>query len=184
MSNVLRVLHQEHTNLGKLLKILERRFAEIATADGSNLELICDILEYCQNYPDACHHPKEDLILEKLKKRDPAAAKRFGDLEREHEKLGQNTKALSASVSRMLLDESVSRDEIYRSAQTFIEGYWQHMNFEEEQFFPSAERALTPTDWRDIEAEIKDPADPLFSPHTAERYWRLRYEIFETDGAI
>lgn len=184
MSNVLRVLHQEHTNFGKLLKILERRFAEIAAADSSNLELICDILEYCQNYPDACHHPKEDLILKKLWDRDPKAAKRIGDLEREHEKLGKDTKALAASVGRMLLDESVPREEIHGSAQEFIKSYWQHLNFEEEQFFPIAERALTPSDWRDIEAEIQDPADPLFSPHTAERYWRLRYEIFETDGAI
>lgn len=183
MTDVLRILHQEHTNLGKLLKILERRFAELAAADANNLELIRDIFEYCQNFPDACHHPKEDLILKKLKVRDPEAAARIGDLTGEHAELREKTNSLAQTVSSMLADGTVSRDAVQESAQAFIETYWRHMALEEEQFFPAARRALTESDWRDIEHEINDPDDPLFSPHVAERFSRLRYEIFDVDGA-
>ena len=183
MTDVLRILHQEHTNLGKLLKILERRFAELAASDANNLELIHDIFVYCQNFPDACHHPKEELILEKLKRRDPDAAARIGELTKEHSDIREKTNTLAQTVSRMLADETISRDAVQAMAQAFIEGYWRHMALEEEHFFPAARQALTVEDWRDIEAEINDPDDPLFSPHVAERYSRLRYEIFDVDGA-
>lgn len=183
MSEILRVLHQEHTNIGKLLKVLERRVAELEAAEAGHLELIRDILDYFQNFPDACHHPKEDLVLERLKVRDPAAAEPAKGLGDEHAALAGLTDRFAASVDRMLADETIARDAVRAEANEFIQAYWRHMRLEEEHFFPAARRALTDQDWQDIAVELADPEDPLFSDRTAERYWRLRYEIFEADGA-
>jgi hypothetical protein len=37
-------------------------------------------------HPDSCHHPKENMIFEKPKARDPIAAASISDLEAEHGK--------------------------------------------------------------------------------------------------
>ena len=48
------------------------------------MRVIQAVIGYFQDYPDCCDHPKEDMVLEKLKARDPVAAESVGDLEAEH----------------------------------------------------------------------------------------------------
>ena len=183
MSNVIRVLHQEHTNLGKLLKVLERRVAALGSAEASDLELIRDVLEYCLHYPSEVHHPKEDQVLAALRARDPKAAEPVKDLEAEHEELKRLTVDVAAKIDNALSDAPVSKDDIREAAAAFIETYWRHMTMEEDEFFPIALKTLTDEDWQAIDAKISDPVDPLFSEQAADKYARLRYEIFKADAA-
>ena len=85
MTYVVEVLRQEHRNIEKLLRVLERELSVFDRGDRPNYEVVVGIIGYFKDYPDSCHHPKEDMIFDKLKSRDPAAAAKIGDLHAEHE---------------------------------------------------------------------------------------------------
>ena len=82
---IIDVLLAEHRNIKKLLHVLEQEISEFDRSNPPDYEIIQAIIEYFQDYPEGYHHPKEDMVFEKLKLRDPAVAKRIGDIEDEHE---------------------------------------------------------------------------------------------------
>ncbi|MHC4710821.1 MAG: hemerythrin domain-containing protein, partial [Planctomycetota bacterium] len=87
MAEVMKVLYQDHRNLAKLLKVLERQLAVFEDRGEPDYDVIRAVLDYCTTYPDLCHHPKEDLVLDALSARDAAAADRVGNLHQDHEEL-------------------------------------------------------------------------------------------------
>ncbi len=73
---VIESLRQEHRNIEKLLLVLERELSVFARGERPDYEVVHAVIAYFQVYPDAYHHPPEDVVFEKLKMRDPAAAAR------------------------------------------------------------------------------------------------------------
>ena len=74
MTYVVEVLRQEHRNIEKLLRVLERELSVFDRGDRPNYEAVLGVIDYFKDYPNSCHHPKEDIIFEKLKSRDPVTA--------------------------------------------------------------------------------------------------------------
>ena len=89
LPGVLQRIGWEHKNMAKLLNLLERQVAVFEHDGETDYELIDALVEYFRRFPDACHHPKEDLIFARLKECNPAAATAVGDLPKEHEELCQ-----------------------------------------------------------------------------------------------
>ena len=58
-------LHGAHADLARLLALLERQLALFTAGDAADCDVIGAILRDCLEYPDAVHHPKEDLIYTK-----------------------------------------------------------------------------------------------------------------------
>jgi hypothetical protein len=69
-------LRQEHRNSEGLLVILERELSLFARGKRPDYEVIRAIIAYFEVYPDAYHHPQEDLVFKKFEMRDPKAAGR------------------------------------------------------------------------------------------------------------
>jgi hypothetical protein len=84
MTHIIEVLRQEHCNIESLLPVLERELSVFDRGDRPDYDVVRAVIDYLKDYPDSCHHPKEDMIVEKLKARDPVAAATIGDLEAEH----------------------------------------------------------------------------------------------------
>jgi hemerythrin-like domain-containing protein len=181
VSKTLNLLRREHTHLAKLLKLLDRQIARFGAGERPDYDIISGIIEYCLDFPDQCHHPKEDLIYRKLQERDPEAAEAVGDLENEHEKLSGLTLELAATVRRVLGEVELPRDYVMKLAEEFLTTYRLHIQMEEQLFFPAAERVLTQDDWAGIDARVNDHSDPLFGEHVHERFQSLRDDIYAMD---
>ena len=69
MVEIIEILRQEHRNIEKLLNALEQELNVFARAERPDYEVIQAIIEYFKQYPDTCHHPKEDIIYEKFNSR-------------------------------------------------------------------------------------------------------------------
>lgn len=177
----IRRLREEHNNISKLLNILERHLA-IFKADGPpDYELIKEVVDYFMSYPDACHHPKEDLIYEKLRERDPQAAA-AGNLPEQHVKLAGRTKLFSEMVNAVLREAQVSRADFEQAARDFLEYQRTHMLMEEKHFLPAAQRSLTESDWAEIVARISEPDDPVFGEAVESRFELLRQQILDWEA--
>jgi hemerythrin-like domain-containing protein len=177
MAAILDTLRQEHVNLDRLLGVLAKQGEVFERADSPDFDLIEDILDYFENFPDRYHHPLENAILRRLTERDAAAATQVGDLEGEHRAIAQRARSLRTVFRHVREEEEISRDAVLGEIQSFLDGYHHHMNMEEDVLFIAAAASLLDEDWRAIEAESSRASDPLWDNRDEERYGRLRREI-------
>jgi hemerythrin-like domain-containing protein len=179
MPDTLFLLRLEHGNLSKLLRLIEDQLAaaEAGTPmDGELLSLAC---EYFADYPDQCHHPKEDLLYKLLSKRDPVSCSGLRDLSADHRRLHELTMAFAAAVRRMRdqpQSASTSPPDVMRE---FTEHYRRHMRDEEQRFFRLAEERLSKDDWDALDFAMFDRDDPLFD-HAAEKRFSALSQRIET----
>lgn len=174
---VLRQLHEEHRNIARLLAVLERELGLFDRTERPDYDVLTGIAAYFTGFPDRCHHPKENLVLEKLRERDPEAAALVGDLDAEHERIGALARHFREAVKNVLQEVEVSRSAFDEVIRHFIREQRRHMEMEERDFFPLAEKILAPGDWAELEARAGTEEDPLFGPKVAAEFEALRENI-------
>lgn len=178
---VIDILRQEHRNFETLLLVLERELDLFARGERPDYEVVHAVIAYFEVYPDACHHPLEDVVFEKLKARDSAAAKRIGDLAADHRRGAERLRRVAQAVENVLADRELLRQTINETIGDFIEQERRHMAMEERYFFPVAVKALQPQDWAEIAARLADQKDPLFSDVVEEKFEVVRSHILELE---
>ena len=177
MVDVVNSLLQDHANMARLLDAIEQELAAFDRGERPDYDIIQGALEYCLNYPDLYHHPKEDLVWDRLQERDAATAAALGDLRSEHKTLAELTRRFAAAVHAVLHDLEVPRGSFDHAAREFLGRYRHHMAVEEERFFPAAVGKLTADDWAEIETEMTERNDPRFDAQSGERFTALREKI-------
>jgi hemerythrin-like domain-containing protein len=99
MTYVVEVLRQEHRNIEKLLRILERELSVFDRGNRPNYEVVLGVIDYFKDYPDSCHHPKEDIIFEKLQLRDSIGEERLKRRRRKEGTLDRLSPVCGASIN-------------------------------------------------------------------------------------
>ena len=174
MPHPMETLQIEHKRIRRLLDLLEEQTVVIEEAGEPDYELIKEILDYFLIYPDLCHHPRENLVLEKLRARAPDAAREVGALDAEHEGLSRQFHDFSHAVMNLMLEVEVPREALVRLARAFVDDERRHMEEEERVFFPAALRHLTDEDWDDIGTRSTLFKDPLSPTQSGIRFPELR----------
>jgi hemerythrin-like domain-containing protein len=177
MPKIIDILLEEHQNIEKLLLVLERELEVFDSGERPDYEVLQTMIQYFQDYPESCHHPKEEMIFEKLKARDPAAAKRFGDVEAEHEVETRRLRSFARAVDSVLADQEFLRESFHLAVQDFVRHQREHLQKEERLLFPAAATALQREDWAEIDARLDDRKDPLFDSVVEERFRDLQKTI-------
>lgn len=179
MSDAILLLRLEHGNMTRLLDRVEEQVRNLEQGTAVNHKLLAEAINYLQNYPDQCHHPKEDLVLEVMARRDPKAAVEIGDLAGEHRKISD----LTAQAARALEQVGSIRgsDVLLDALRSLTTSYRNHMSMEESVFFPRALQVLDRSDWSSIDFDLFDRDDPLFDHAQEQRFRALRESITGND---
>ncbi len=177
MSNIIQILLEEHRNIDKLLLVLENELEVFDRSEVPDYEILQAVLQYFEDYPENFHHPKEDMVFEKLKLRDPTAAERIGDVEAEHELETLRLRRLIDAVEEILAGREFLRQVFHDVVSDFIKHQRQHMDKEERLLFPAAVQRLRPEDWADIDARLNDRKDPLFNGVVETKFQALQRTI-------
>ena len=177
MPKIIDILLEEHQNIEKLLLVLEHELEIFDRSGRPDYEILQTIIQYFQDYPENCHHPKEELIFEKLKLRDPAAAKRFGNVEAEHAVETRRLRSFARAVEYILADQEFLRETFHLAVHDFIEHQREHLKKEERLLFPAALKALQSEDWAAIDGRLDDRKDPLFDSVVEEKFHNLQKTI-------
>ena len=176
--NTLRILRAEHNSIVFLLGLLETQASLMEKTGQPDLKLITEITDYFRSFPDMHHHPKEDIVLRRLRKRAPGLDAEFFGLEAEHEVLSDKLQSFSRAVVALLVDPSpMTRADFIKTVRCFIEHEREHMAIEERFFFPAAEKWLTEEDWIEIDEAVSHFVDPLSAPDAGLRYYSLREKL-------
>jgi len=179
MSRIIEILLDEHRNIEKLLHVLEQELDVFDHSDPPDYEILQAIIEYFQDYPESYHHPKEDLVFEKLKLRDPTAATRVGDAQAEHQAETNRLHRFARAVADVLAGHEYPRQRFHNIVHDFIESQRRHMHEEERLLFPAAIKALQPTDWAEIDARLSNGIDPLFGGTNEMKFHALRQSVLQ-----
>ena len=179
MTSIIETLREEHRNIEELLLVLEQELIVFDRNERPDYEVIQAVVRYFEDYPDCCHHPKEDMIFEKLKARDSAVAESVGDLEAEHDNEGKRLRQVAHVVRSILTDHDILRQTFHNTMRNFIDFERKHMQMEERVLFPTAVKILAAEDWVAIEGAWGEKQDSLFNAAIEERCRSLRERILQ-----
>ena len=176
MPDTLVLLRLEHRNFVRVLDVLDAMTDRLERGDTIDGRLLDQVFRYFLGYPECCHHPKEDLVYERLRRRDPTTAARVGDLLADHQALGEQTHAAAARARKATGGVDPGLVEVLRR---FSEATRRHLRTEEEEIFPAMVRTLTREDWDEIDFTLFDQKDPVFDLRAETEFRALRRAIVD-----
>jgi len=172
MPALLERLNQDHKHLALVLDLLEKLLDLFHEGEEPDYELICEMLEYMENYEDQVHHPSEDLIFERMKARGSHHSV-IDVLMKQHSVLGELTRYFRQSLEGIVHEEVLRRDQVEAQGRDLVETLRNHLNLEEGEAFPLAREVLTDADWEELEREASAVADPVFGDRDPARFRAL-----------
>jgi len=182
MIQIIEQLGRDHRNMRLLLDIVEEETNAYHEGHTPDFDLLRLIAEYALHYPDLVHHPKENLILERLVIHDPDAAEAVGDLIAEHRKLAELTRRFAGAIGNAARDVELPREWLDALTREYLLANRLHMQLEEQHFLPRAMATLTEEDWIEIDQNLSHVDDPIFGGKVAQAYLRLHERILRLHG--
>ena len=183
MVEIIEILRQEHRNIEKLLRVMEQELSVFDRGERPDYEVFGAIIEFFKKYPDSCHHPKEDIIYETFKARDPARAASIADLQAEHRQGALRLRRVAQAIDSVLNDQELLRERVDRIVRDFIDNERKHIALEDEVIFPAILDTLQPADWADIALTLADRYGPPSEADFEEQFSTLRRNILELEEA-
>lgn len=180
MPAVIESLRADHVNMARLLHLVEAEIGAFKAGKVPDYALLGDILDYLLNYPDLCHHPAENMIYRRLRRRAPAEADAVREIEDEHGKIAEVTRRFAAAVHNVATESQIPREAFVDFGNKFLDLTRRHMTAEETRFFPLALDNLGPDDWAEVQDELARHADPLFGSAVLEPYRALHARLLGT----
>jgi hemerythrin-like domain-containing protein len=177
MSDTIMLLKSDHGNMARVLALIQQQVQDFARGAPVNRRLLETTFAYLSEYPDRCHHPKEELVYRKLLGRCPEMEEALGDLVGEHDELKRLTESLGHALRESRRERRGLDEPLADRLMEFVEFYRRHMIAEEQQFFPAALQLLSRDNFDEIDFTVFDQPDPLFDQETEGRFVELRDEI-------
>jgi len=184
MAEVVRILRKEHMDMTMLLDVMDRQIAHFQRGATPNFNIVRGIISYFLAYPDLYHHPKEDMIIQRLRTRAPEKAAAMESMFTEHQHLAQLTRHFAtAAVDKMVRPIEAPNEWFGSLASTFVDTNRRHMEMEEERFFPVVLESLTEEDWAELKADVMGGTDPLFGSKVEGNFHALHDAILDLERA-
>ena len=179
-------LMEDHHRLAQLLILLDKQMRALDTDADFDSQLTLGILDYVKHQPDVFHHPLEELIFERVRRRSAELRPVIEKLKEEHLQLARQTRECQKRFVLWSREGELSdRAKASELGKAYVDFQRRHMALEEREFFPHVPEILSESDWKEINnyASVAAPiADPLFGPTTVERYRNIRNSIQEGLG--
>ncbi len=159
----LRIILDEHRAVAAVLRSMRMMMAQ---GPGDAPERFFDVLRamlfYIDEFPERQHHPKEsDLLFPKLARRAPELMPVIDRLEREHMEGENRVRELQHQLLAWELLGEGRREAFIEAANRYADFYLAHMQLEETEILPAAERLLSEEEWAELDKAFAAHADPL-----------------------
>ncbi len=171
---VIWTLKTEHGNIEKLLDTVLDELGGSGATDRPKYAVIAGILDYLHSYSDAFHHPREDLLFERLNKRQPELERAISTLLDEHQWFDTQGDTLEQALHRHMVGKrSQQRNKrLDTQIRRYVKKLRAHLRMEEKEVF-SQTSALHQHDWMAIDKGLSYQPDPLFGRQVQQRYEEL-----------
>jgi len=171
----LTILRDEHRSLAAVIHGLEyiaREARETGTAP--SFEVLRAIVRYIRAFPEALHHPKEELyVFRKLRARTGEFDDTLDELERQHTEGAGLVDDLEASIAQYEAEGADALPAFAGAVERFATAQMEHMSLEAKVILPAVRRHLTAEDWAEMAAAFGQNGDPRLSADADEQFREL-----------
>ncbi len=167
-------IFDEHLYATRLLRLLKIEAENLRSGGKADFECMESIMHYFVTFPDHYHHPKEDLIFDRMSGLDAQLGRTIAALKHDHEKTAEQSAEI---YNRLKAKRKPARGAPARALADTLDGYADallaHMQLEEQAVFLPSRSALDEIDWKQIDAAIPPVEDPVFGDRLAQDYVQL-----------
>ncbi|TWC47269.1 hemerythrin-like domain-containing protein [Pseudomonas sp. SJZ080] len=150
MNVLLNELHAYHHDVSKKISQIKELLRKMRhESDGAaDSKRMFEMLESLHGDAERHHHENEELIRRALLATEAPIHQRVKDIERDHQAFGR-----IAGQLKMLAGTTKDTSVIADTIDDFIQKYYDHMESEENIFFPAADKWLSDNQWQDIKRQ-------------------------------
>jgi branched-chain amino acid transport system ATP-binding protein len=171
-------IKQEHYALGMVLAAVARLLDDIAAGRGEpDFALFAAALYYIDDFPERCHHPKEDEYLFKsLRARTARHNAVLDDLQAEHVRDAQMVGYLHQALTHYQGGAPQGLERFRAAVEAYAAMLSEHMH-KEDALLEQAPADLTEEDWTRMAAAFDANDDPLFGQNRRAEFNKLYLRI-------
>ena len=170
-------LREDHRNMGTVLNLLSRLVEEMEAGKDPDFERFDEIMRYMTIYPDAVHHPKEDVVYEQLREKRPDLSGGLDDVPGDHRDIARLGSLLRDEVEAINAGAAVRRDKMIEDTSAYIKRLRGHMLWEEDDLFPRIDRMLEAEPYQVDVSEWQHIKDPVFELEIEAGFRRLMQSL-------
>jgi hemerythrin-like domain-containing protein len=154
MHPLLKELHHYHQTISATIDQMKTLLDKLKldACDAADRQQLFALLESLHGDAETRHHQNEELIRRLLLTTRATVHPRVLDIERDHQgfaRIAQQLKALEHS--------SLTPREIATFIEDYIHKYYDHLDIEENIFFPLADEWLSDNQWQEIKQQWQAP---------------------------
>ncbi len=176
-------LRTDHKNMALMIDIIERESNRIYGGAEPDYELLGDIMHYMTVYPDAVHHPKEDLLYAELKAARPDLSVGFKRITKDHRHIAELSAKLRNEIGAINAGSPIRRNAVVTDALRYVSTLRGHMQWEELDLFRRVDEMITEGHPKFDTASFMHNVDPVFGPEVETNFGRLFSSIQEVSAA-
>lgn len=155
MHSIFQQLEADHQRMQRMLYELIHeieRFSGMHVTP-ANLDTILNGLDYIQTFPEAWHHPVENVVFRQLHSKLGINHYALNNVMRDHSMLEALSEQLSLIFAELRMGEQTLRPSLVRLARHYHSRQISHIH-EERSIFSVADQLFTPADWEEIQQAI------------------------------
>ncbi len=166
-------LRLDHRNMAIVLNLLDDIVVEMEAGGDPDFELFEEIMRYMAVYPDAVHHPKEDVMYEKLRAKRPDLTDDLDHVPDDHREIAELSTRLRCEVEAVNAGAAVRRGTMIEDAAAYIKRLRDHMQWEERDLFSRIDLMLDAEPYTVDISRIESIKDPVFELEVEAGFRRL-----------
>ena len=166
-------LREDHRNMALVLNVLESTIETATNGEDPDFELIDEVMRYMTVYPDAVHHPKEDVVYAELKKQRPDLAEGLDDVPEDHKQIAALGSKLRDDVEAIVAGAAVRREQFIVDALKYVGRLRRHMIWEEEDLFNRIDTMIGEDSHAFDVGDFLHIKDPVFELEVEAAFRRL-----------
>ena len=176
-------LREDHRNMALVLNILDEIASSAKSGEDPDFELIDEIMRYMTVYPDAVHHPKEDVVYSELKKSRPDLAVDLEDVPADHREIAELGSRLRDDVEAIIAGAAVRRENFVKDTSEYVQHLRDHMQWEEEDLFKRVDKMIGEGGQAFDVEKYQHIKDPVFELEIESVFGRLTASL-KSDGKL
>jgi len=166
-------LRLDHRNMAAVLDVLQSIVEEMEANKDPDFELFDEIMRYMTVYPDAVHHPKEDVIYEELRARRPDLSEDLSHVPDDHREIARLSCLLREEVEAINAGAAVRREKMIEDTAAYVDCLREHMRWEETDLFRRIDLMLDAEPYKVDISEYEHIKDPVFELEIEAGFRRL-----------
>jgi hemerythrin-like domain-containing protein len=166
-------LREDHRNMTVVLDLMDGLVVQMEAGKDPDFELFDEIMRYMTVYPDAVHHPKEDIVYEQLRSKRPDLGEGLDHVPDDHSDIAHLGSSLRDDVEAVNAGAAVRREKMIEDTVAYVLRLRNHMKWEEEDLFNRIDKMLDDEPHKVDVSEFGNIKDPVFELEIEAGFRRL-----------